>query len=253
MRKWHNSWATASPFEPLLSLLTSSCLHRHPMTTPFGFGITRQGENYRGSKVTKSPFGLLHSHTTAGYSLQHPTTKLLFSGTQLAKFGGYESSVVAVSFCRNDELLASASDDNTMRLWNVVSRNSVVLQNGGSWKFTVFMFFLLLPCTILINISSPLYEGDVRGGLIWELIFLVIFLLSFSRIIWYATEEPPLRRKLGLLGGRRRADKQALGRDRLAVMFFVTFVLSIVFCILWYQFRYDPTGTYKPGWTNVLG
>ena len=122
-----------------------------------------------------------------------------------------------------------------------------------SLKDVVFWFFFLLPCTICLNIRSPLYKGDIKGGLVWEFTFLAIFLRFFIRLIWYATEKQPLRRKIGLLGGRRRADKEALEKEKLAVMSFVTFVLSMIFCVLWYQFRYDSTGTYKPVWTNMLG
>jgi WD40 repeat protein len=129
------------------------------------------------------------------------------TGKQLAKFSGYWSSVVAVSFCRDGKLLASATDDKTMRLWNVATRQSVHIDRL-SRKDVVLIFFFLLPGTIGLNIWNPLYEGDIKGGLVWEFIFLSIFLRFFIRLIWYATEEQPLRRKIGLLGGRRSTAKR---------------------------------------------
>lgn len=34
---------------------------------------------------------------------------------------------------------------------------------------------------------------------------------------------------------------------------FLFFVTNLLFCILWYIFKYDPTGTVNPGWTEVFG
>ena len=48
-------------------------------------------------------------------------------GKHLLEFRSYKSRVVALSLCCDSKLLASASDDNVMRLWNAVTREAVVL------------------------------------------------------------------------------------------------------------------------------
>jgi hypothetical protein len=37
------------------------------------------------------------------------------------------------------------------------------------------------------------------------------------------------------------------------VLIFVSFLYTVVLCICWYAFRYNPAGTVNPGWTSVFG
>lgn len=41
--------------------------------------------------------------------------------------------------------------------------------------------------------------------------------------------------------------------DRDGRLVLVSFLYTVVFCMLWYAFRYDPTGTVNPKWTGVFG
>jgi hypothetical protein len=36
-------------------------------------------------------------------------------------------------------------------------------------------------------------------------------------------------------------------------LIFASFLYTLVLCICWYAFRYDPAGTVNPGWTSVFG
>jgi hypothetical protein len=37
------------------------------------------------------------------------------------------------------------------------------------------------------------------------------------------------------------------------VLIFVSFLYTVVLCICWYAFRYNPAGTVNPAWTSVFG
>lgn len=37
------------------------------------------------------------------------------------------------------------------------------------------------------------------------------------------------------------------------VLIFVSFLYTVVLCVCWYAFRYNPAGTVNPGWTRVFG
>jgi hypothetical protein len=49
--------------------------------------------------------------------------------------------------------------------------------------------------------------------------------------------------------GRRTSDVF----DPEGALLLIFFLLSLVLCISWYAFRYDPTGTFNPPWTSVFG
>ncbi len=46
-------------------------------------------------------------------------------GTELQTLDGHESSVKCVSFCKDEQILASASSDKTIKLWH---------RNGEKWS-----------------------------------------------------------------------------------------------------------------------
>ncbi len=61
-----------------------------------------------------------------------PTTRSHW-GVELAILEGHENSVVTLAFSVCGQLLASASDDNTVKLWNVRTRVvKATLENTGA-------------------------------------------------------------------------------------------------------------------------
>ncbi|PMD16714.1 hypothetical protein NA56DRAFT_649275 [Hyaloscypha hepaticicola] len=53
----------------------------------------------------------------------------------------------------------------------------------------------------------------------------------------------------------RKIDTESVntvGRSE-GVLIFVSFLYTVVLCICWYAFRYNPAGTVNPGWTSVFG
>ena len=43
------------------------------------------------------------------------------------------------------------------------------------------------------------------------------------------------------------------GLDRAALFYLLFFLVNLVTCVLWYAFKYDPSGTVNPEWTDVFG
>jgi hypothetical protein len=120
---------------------------------------------------------------------------------------------------------------------------------------------IAIPFSVWMHVQDSFHVAEVQGGWFWEILTTLPILTFLIRLTWFATEKQPLRRKLGLLNYQRYSgdnERQgwfttAFATEAFAVGSFFTFILSIIFCTLWYKFRYDPHGTIKPSWTDILG
>jgi hypothetical protein len=100
---------------------------------------------------------------------------------------------------------------------------------------------------------------EIRTGWFCELWVLGIVLNLLYQVCWDLFASQPLRTKLGLLDGERAhlppPNYKLKDEDNevIAVMAFLGFVATLALCVVWYQVRFDPAGTCKPGWTDIFG
>lgn len=160
-------------------------------------------------------------------------------------------SASALSFTRDDQKLVSVSE-NTIKIWTKAGTPATIPSIVGA-KAIIIGFLVLLPGNILLTKDWNLDSGDLKGGLFWEMLLSYYLMKRFYELVWRLTAKQPLRRKIGLLDGQRKSGQSRPGIDVVAVLSFVTFIVSVIACVLWYQFRYDATGTWKPGWADILG
>ena len=95
----------------------------------------------------------------------------------------------------------------------------------------ILMFILGFVCMLLVQLAIGSFE--FRG--------LGIFLCFLPWIAIYAP--------IALVSAGKRQDST---RHR-GFGHFIFMLLQVIAAIFTYLFRYDPVGTYKPGWTNQLG
>jgi hypothetical protein len=99
--------------------------------------------------------------------------------------------------------------------------------------------------------TNAVIESDVAVGWIasifWVIVIPLLLLIILNVICLLVGENRILRKQIlftAVQGDDARFDVSA------ALTLFIMVMLTTV---LWYGLRYDPTGTFKPDWTNKLG
>ena len=99
------------------------------------------------------------------------------------------------------------------------------------------------------------YKSAIVDTLVLYIIAAFVFLVSWS-LAWLSSRTSADVVKVLCLtipeedtDGRRTSDDF----DPKGALLLIFFLLSLVLCISWYAFRYDPTGTFNPPWTSVFG
>ncbi len=126
--------------------------------------------------------------------------------------------------------------------------------SGG--EIVVFPLFVWLYwCIALIwEKNTPVFMTLSRMFVVDFGYFIGLFIVPFT---FYFIVEHICSRYPSVaehFAGRKRntdsVDPLARGED---VLFFVSFLYTVVLFICWYAFRYNPAGTVNPGWTGVFG
>jgi hypothetical protein len=97
----------------------------------------------------------------------------------------------------------------------------------------------------LVHIASAAAVGWT-ASVLWEIV-LVLLLPAILYVICGGTVNKfsTLRKQILF------TEEESLAEGVLTAL--VMFITITITTVLWYGLRYDPTGTFKPDWTNKLG
>jgi hypothetical protein len=97
------------------------------------------------------------------------------------------------------------------------------------------------------------YKSAIVDTLILYIIVAFVFLVSWS-LAWLSSRASADVVKVLCITKEVTYRRRTSGDfDRKGALLLIFFLLSLVLCISWYAFRYDPTGTFNPPWTSVFG
>ena len=138
-------------------------------------------------------------------------------------------------------------------------------------KLPAFLFLLLALLTIYFCVAAVVlsitfglellgHRGiEILTGWVYEMVVPYVILAFLYKVGWRLFDSQPLRLKLGLLDGERcyrpypEFSLKEEENEIVAVLAFLGFVATLMLCVCWYGFRFNPAETCNPGLTGVFG
>lgn len=120
------------------------------------------------------------------------------------------------------------------------------------WRFAAVSYIPLATIWIAERLSVLHdYRAWLTAGIVVYTHFLALWTVVVG-LLWIAMRSRTLRRRVFGLPDGPLATSTAEERHA-ACATLAMFVVTVAITTVWYALRFDPTGTYKPDWTDALG